>query len=172
MDSFLTIVLGMKPEMATKHNVEENSMRKTLLSALGLVLALSMCATTAFAAGPGRGCGRNFVDTDGDGVCDNAGSMCIYADADGDGICDTCGTNYGNCLTGNGTAFVDADSDGICDNCGSYHWCGMAGTGSGRNFVDANGDGICDNYGTGQGSGYGRGCQGGRGNGFRGGRGR
>ena len=141
MDSFLTIVLGMKPEMATKHNVEENSMRKTLLSALGLVLALSMCATTAFAAGPGRG--RNFVDTDGDGVCDNAGSMCIYADADGDGICDTCGTNYGNCLTGDGTAFVDAD-----------------------------GDGICDNYGTGQGSGYGRGCQGGRGNGFRGGRGR
>lgn len=141
MDSFLTIVLGMKPEMATKHNVEENSMRKTLLSALGLVLALSMCATTAFAAGPGRG--RNFVDTDGDGVCDNAGSMCIYADADGDGICDMCGTNYRNCLTGDGTAFVDAD-----------------------------GDGICDNYGTGQGSGYGRGCQGGRGNGFRGGRGR
>ncbi len=141
MDSFLTIVLGMKPEMATKHNVEENSMRKTLLSALGLVLALSMCATTAFAAGPGRG--RNFVDTDGDGVCDNAGSMCIYADADGDGICDMCGTNYRNCLTGDGTAFVDAD-----------------------------GDGICDNYGTGQGSGYGRGCQGGRGNGFRGDRGR
>lgn len=72
MDSFLIIVLDMKFEMATKHNVEENSMRKTLLSALGLVLALSMCATIAFAAGPGRG--RNFVDTDGDGICDNCGS--------------------------------------------------------------------------------------------------
>lgn len=116
-------------------------MRKTLLSALGLVFALSMCATTALAAGSGRG--RNFVDTDGDGICDNASSMCVYADADG---------------------------DGICDNCGSYHWCGMAG--SGRNFVDENGDGVCDNYGIGQGSGYGRGCQGGRRNDFRGGRGR
>lgn len=170
MDSFLIIVLGMKPEMAIKHNVEENSMRKTFLSALGIVFALSMCATTAFAAGPGRG--RNFVDADSDGICDNAISMCVYADADGDGICDACGTNYGNCLTGDGTAFADADGDGICDNCSSYHWCGMDGTGSGRNFVDANGDGVCDNYGTGQGNGYGRGCQGGRGNGFRGCRGR
>lgn len=134
MDSILIIVLGVKPGMAIKHNMEENSMRKTLLSAVGLVLALSMGVTTAFAAGPG--CGRNFVDTDGDGICDNAGSMCIYA---------------------------DADEDGICDNCGSYHWCGMAGTGSGRNFVDVDGDGVCDHYGTGQGSGCGRGFRGGRG---------
>lgn len=118
-------------------------MRKILLSALVLVFALLMCAATVFAAGPGHR--RNFADTDGDGICDNAVSSCVYADADG---------------------------DGICDACGSYHWCGMAGTGSGRNFVDANGDGVCDNYGTVQGKGCGRGCQGRRGNGFRGGRGR
>ena len=126
-------------------------MRLRYFGRKGIAVALSMCTTTAFAAG--HGCGRNFVDADGDGICDNA---CVYTDADG---------------------------DGICDNCGIDHWCGMAGDGCGRNFVDANGDGVCDNYTTGQGcgigqddsvqeSGYGRGCHGRCGNGFRGGQGR
>lgn len=37
----------------------------------------------------------NYVDTNGDGVCDNYGTMgngANYVDADGDGVCD----NYGN----------------------------------------------------------------------------
>lgn len=115
-------------------------MKKALLGVLFTVIVLSVCGTTAFAAGPG--CGRNFVDTDGDGICDHAGSGCVYADADGDGLCDVCG---------------------------AYHLCGTAG---GGNFVDADGDGICDNYGSGQGRGCGRGGHCGRGNGFRGGRSR
>ena len=110
-------------------------MRKAFLGTLAAVIVLSTCATTAFAAGPAGG--RYFVDADGDGICDNFGSMCMYADADG---------------------------DGICDSCGMYHWCSMAGTGCGRNFVDTDGDGVCDNYLTGQGRGNGRGngTQGGR----------
>ena len=136
-------------------------MKKSILRVLSTALVLSMCAATAFAAGPCGG--RYFVDADGDGVCDNAGSRCAYVDEDGDGLCDICGAEHRACVAGEGAAFVDADRDGICDNCGMHHWCG-------GNFVDADGDGICDNYQSGQG----RGCggQGGRGNGFRGGRGR
>ena len=46
--------------------------------------------------------GDNFVDADGDGVCDNMGSG-----------------------TGTGTNYADADGDGVCDNMGS-------GTGTGN----------------------------------------
>lgn len=108
-------------------------MKRALLGVLATVVVLSAGVTT-FAAGP-RG-GRNFVDKNGDGICDNANSVCIY---------------------------VDEDGDGICDNCGIQHWCGMTGTGCGKNFVDADGDGICDNYVSGQGGGCGRGFRGGRG---------
>ena len=101
-------------------------MKKTLLGVLSTVIVLSVCAATAFAAGPR--CGRNFVDADGDGICDNAGSGCVYADADGDGLCDVCGAEHGSCPTGEGAAFVDADGDGICDNYGTGlglgHGCG------------------------------------------------
>lgn len=125
MDSILIIVLGVKPGMAIKHNMEENSMRKTLLSTVGLVLALSMGATTAFAAGPGRGC--NFVDTDGYGIRDNAGRMCIYVDADEDGICDNCGSYHWCGMTGSGRNFADVDGDGVCDHYGTGQ-----GSGCGR----------------------------------------
>ena len=63
----------------------------------------------------------NFVDLNGDGVCDNAGSK----------------VGLGAKLN-----FVDADGDGVCDNAGS----GL-GLGQKKNFVDANGDGVCDNAG-------------------------
>lgn len=171
-------------------------MKKVVAGIVTMGLVLVAGGTTAFAAEPGRG--RYFADADGDGICDNADSMCIYADSDGDGICDVCGANSLSCLTEDGTVFVDVDGDGICDNCGTYHWCDMAGAG---NFVDADGDGVCDNYAAGQGNGSqggcgryysdtdgdgicdnyasgqcrgggcGRGC-GGRGKGYRGGRGR
>ena len=140
-------------------------MKRVLTGALAAVLAVSLSAATAFAAGPR--CGRYYVDADGDGICDNTGSRCVYVDANGDGICDNCGARHGH-WAGCGGAFVDADGDGVCDNCGYYPWCG----GAGGNFVDADGDGICDNFQSGQGRGYGRGAQGGRGNGCRGGRNR
>ena len=68
-------------------------MKKTFLGVLGTAVLLSMCVTTAFAAGPG--CGRWFTDADGDGICDNAGAMCAFVDADGDGVCDNLGSGQG-----------------------------------------------------------------------------
>lgn len=134
-------------------------MKKALFGILSAAIALSLCAATAFAACPG---GRHhYVDVNGAGVCNNAGSRCFYVDANGDGVCDACGAKHGSCLSGRGTAFVDANGDGICDNCGAYHRCHEGG------FVDANGDGICDYYQSGQGRGCGsrhggHGCRGGR----------
>ena len=61
-------------------------MRKALLGVVAAAIILSLGSVSAFAAGPGGG--RYFVDTDGDGICDNAGGRCAYVDADGDGICD------------------------------------------------------------------------------------
>lgn len=122
-------------------------MKKALLGVLSTAIVFSMCATTAFAAGPGGG--RYFVDADGDGICDNCEAY------------HWCGDN-----------FVDIDGDGVCDN---YAAGQGRGTGRGGNFVDTDGDGVCDNYGSGQsqgrGCGYGRGGHCGRGNGFRGVRG-
>lgn len=57
-------------------------MRKVFAGVLAAMVLLSSGATVAFAAGCGGG--RYFVDADGNGICDNAGSMCIYTD----GICD------------------------------------------------------------------------------------
>jgi len=125
-------------------------MRKVFSGILATVMVLSVCAATALAAGPGRGC--YFADTDGDGICDNCGAY------------HPCGIAG----TGRGGNFVDADGDGSCDH---YVTGQSRGNGRGngtqgrcvRNFVDANEDGICDNCASSQGWG---GC------GFRGARGR
>lgn len=69
-------------------------MKKALLGILAAVAALSVVTTAAFAAGPGGG--RCFVDADGDGICDNAGTRCVYADADGDGVCDNAASCRGS----------------------------------------------------------------------------
>ncbi|WP_125115251.1 hypothetical protein [Agathobaculum sp. Marseille-P7918] len=104
-------------------------MKKMVMGTVSAALVLSLAVTGAFAAGNGRG--RNYVDANGDGVCDNYGTGRgqYFVDANGDGVCDNCGT-------GRGQYFVDADGDGVCDNCG---------TGRGQYFVDADGDGVCDN---------------------------
>ena len=82
--------------------------------------------------------GANFVDQNGDGVCDRMGK-------------------------GPGPNFVDADGDGVCDN---QEKMGKNGKGCcGKNFVDEDGDGKCDNQGKmrkgkgccGKGKGMGRG---------------
>ena len=107
-------------------------MKKIIAGILAAALVLSVGIVSAFAAGPDTG--RNFVDADGDGVCDN------------------CGTGMGRGAGGQGLGFVDADGDGICDNYGTG--AGRGAGGQGRGFVDADGDGICDNYGTGAGCGF------------------
>ncbi|MEY8338795.1 hypothetical protein AALB16_12370 [Lachnospiraceae bacterium 62-35] len=92
-------------------------MNKKLVGILTAAMVLTIGTAHAFAAVPGAG--RNFVDADGDGVCDYFGSVCSY---------------------------VDMDSDGICDNCNVYHRNSMAQAGHGRYFVDADGDGVCDYF--------------------------
>lgn len=44
-------------------------MKRVLTGIMAAVLAVSLCAATAFAAGLGGG--RYYVDADGDGVCDH-----------------------------------------------------------------------------------------------------
>ena len=83
-------------------------MKKMVMGTISAALVLSMAVTGAFAAGYGKGRGRNFVDANGDGVCDNYGT----------------GTGCGR-----GQYFVDADGDGVCDNYGTG---AGAGCGQGR----------------------------------------
>ena len=106
-------------------------MKKRIMAIL-VAAVLCMGATGALAA-----YGRGYVDADGDGVCDNAGTGCG--------------------MYGAGRGYVDADGDGVCDNAGMG--CGMYG--AGRGYVDADGDGVCDNAGYGA-YGAGRGARRGR----------
>ena len=87
-------------------------------------------------AGLGRGNGTNFIDENGDGICD------LYQGG-GQGI----GRQSGNRIKSGLRNFVDADGDGVCDNTGNTGMRG-AGRGSRVNFVDNDGDGVCDNAGT------------------------
>ena len=87
-------------------------MKKIFFGVLLTAIALSAGTESVVVAGPGAG--RNYVDADGDGVCDNTGAEKCgqnYVDADGDGVCDNSGTNE-EC----GQNYVDADGDGVCDN--------------------------------------------------------
>lgn len=94
---------------------------KKFATIITMALIFSVFSMTVIAAGPGNG--RNYVDADGDGICDNYSSNSKgcqrrlgcgkgYMDADGDGICD----NYGSNGKGCGKGYVDADGDGVCDN--------------------------------------------------------
>lgn len=64
----------------------------------------------------GHGHGQGQGTMAHDGSCDEAN----FVDADGDGVCDNAGANASE-------SFVDADGDGVCDNMGSG---ASAGTGS------------------------------------------
>ena len=61
-------------------------MKKLFAGVLAAALALSVLTASAFAAP-----GANYVDADGDGVCDNYSAACRYVDADGNGVCDNAG---------------------------------------------------------------------------------
>ena len=109
-------------------------MKRMIALVLVLALALSMGGVSAFAAGRhgqrqgggSRGSGQNWVDADGDGVCDNwasGGRHQNWVDADGDGVCD----NWA--LGGRHQNWVDADGDSVCDNWASG---GCRGRGWGR----------------------------------------
>lgn len=91
-------------------------MKKLLTNITVLALVFSIGSADALAANANNTRGRNFIDADGDGICDYCDTYCEFVDADGDGICDNYGS--GKCRTGRGRGrnFIDADGDGICDN--------------------------------------------------------
>lgn len=60
-------------------------------------------------------------------ICDYCGASCEFVDADGDGICD----NYISGKSGRGRFYVDADGDGVCDNAANGS-CPRNGKGRGR----------------------------------------
>ena len=73
-------------------------MKRMLIIGLLLALMLAALPVVAYAAGP-VDFGRNYVDNNNDGVCDNAGSC--YTDLDENGVCDNaagkaCGYAGGN----------------------------------------------------------------------------
>jgi len=90
----------------SKIHLEVSNMKKLITGIAAMALTLSLCSTSALAAGHGRHC----IDANKDGICDYYHTSCQYVDKDNDGICDTCGKN----VCGNG--YVDADGDGICDH--------------------------------------------------------
>ncbi|NJP04999.1 MAG: hypothetical protein HC837_04910 [Chloroflexaceae bacterium] len=90
-----------------------------------IVMALLMVGPVTFAQqaqGPGQGAGQ--------GQC--AGD---FVDADGDGVCDNAGQNQGD-----GPNFVDADGDGVCDHAGQPPRDG-SGQGRGGGPRDGSGQG-------------------------------
>ena len=141
-------------------------MKRTTVIATAIAATLSLGgASVALAAQSPLGsavCGRPYA-----GACQTLRNACSgwnFVDADGDGVCDNWGSGNQRlrtpgCGLGQGAGFVDADGDGVCDNWGSGNQrlrtpgCGL---GQGAGFVDADGDGVCDNW-NGQGAGVQRG---------------
>ncbi|MCL5992291.1 MAG: hypothetical protein M1419_09365 [Bacteroidetes bacterium] len=74
--------------------------------------------------------GRNFVDKDKDGICDN-NKMGT-------------GQRTGRMNNNRGINFVDKNKDGQCDNLPNGKMNNRSRS-VGPNFVDKNNDGICDN---------------------------
>ncbi|MBK8047074.1 MAG: hypothetical protein IPK16_08100 [Anaerolineales bacterium] len=92
--------------------------RKLMVPVFAALAMVMVMGTAAFAADAPvaqpsvAGQCVNFVDADGDGVCDNAGQQL----GQGSGQPAVQGTGLG--LNTN-DAFVDADGDGVCDNLGT-----------------------------------------------------
>ncbi len=130
MDIAFSVVLLVKWLKKMKYvKMEDADMKKVLTGVLTLAIVASVGATVAFAA-DFRGCRGNFVDADGNGICDNYGTDCRdgngcgnYVDADGDGVCDNFGTNSNarpnSQVNGNGADSamdVASDANAISDS--------------------------------------------------------
>lgn len=82
---------------------EVNMKAKTILTGIvTAALTFSLETMSIFAAAPAEG--RNFIDSNNDGICDNCGMYCQFIDEDGDGICDYY-NNWG--AYGRGLGYVD-----------------------------------------------------------------
>lgn len=91
-------------------------MKKTWVGILTAAIVLSAGAAGVVTAAPGYG--ANFVDIDGDGICDYAGNACRNIRANGQGGygCRGAGQNRGGNESKYGANFVDTNGNGICDH--------------------------------------------------------
>ena len=121
--------------------MKKNLLRGLAVLAIGAMVFGSFGVTTAYAAP-----GQNYIDADGDGVCDY-------------------------CTLGTGTGLRDG-SGRQAGGRGQGGNGGGQGLGMSEDFVDADGDGVCDNYGTRPQDGTGKKLGGGNGGGNGGGMGR
>ena len=92
-------------------------MKRILLGVLAAGIVLFIGATTVFASGMHDGQGNAFCLS---GVCQTS-SCSNYVDADGDGLCDNCDGSHGACWTDGCSNYVDTDDDGLCDNHSANH---------------------------------------------------
>ena len=103
-------------------------MKRILLGVLAAGIVLSIGAMTVFASGMHNGQGNAFCLSS---ACPTS-SCTNYVDADGDGLCDSCDGNHGACWTDGCSNYVDTDGDGLCDNHSANHdGCGNRAAWSG-----------------------------------------
>ena len=105
---------------------EEPIMKKKMFVTLA-ALAFAAAALAVPAAAHGHGgwngdCRQAVCCLGADGVCGRGN----YVDEDGDGVCDNCGTACGY------RHYADEDGDGLCDNCGGVHTVQRYGGGNGH----------------------------------------
>ena len=100
---------------------------------------------TSHARAESAGPDHDFVDENGDFVCDFAqdGSRTWHGpgflDSDNDGICDYWDADRPEFNQHGGLLYRDRNSDGLND-----FWQGATHEGNGHDFVDENTDGLCD----------------------------
>jgi hypothetical protein len=92
-------------------------MKKWIVLTMAVLVIVAVLVPAAFAQGPvngdqnnGTGYGPGRMNGNGAGQCDE------FVDEDGDGICDLAGTGQGQ---GTGPGYEDADGDGVCDHAGT-----------------------------------------------------
>lgn len=135
-------------------------MKRTTVIATAIAATLSLGgASVALAAQSPLGsaaCGRPYA-----GACQTLRDACSgwnFVDADGDGVCDNWGSGNQRlrtpgCGLGQGQGFIDADNDGVCDNWNGQ--CAGVQRGQGRGLGQGQGQG--QGHGNGNGGGWGRG---------------
>ena len=87
-------------------------MKKIVVGIMATALVLSVGPVSVFASCSSHN--RHHVEVEHKESCEHYNTSCQFVDADGDGICDDCGSH--ECRSKKCSDYVDADGDGVCDN--------------------------------------------------------
>ena len=121
-------------------------MKRILITVITLAGIVSLAAVVSAQNGEMRG---QYGHRSGGGLGECTMSGPNFIDQDGDGVCDNSGVGIGVGIgIGSGSGFVDVDQNGVCDNADLGYGKGNKkgkGLGRGSSFVDADQDGVCDN---------------------------